>query len=105
MPFGFRFINGLGLFTIGFHSISFQLSFCDSFCNLFSFGFRFISGSICCVVVPVFCKFCFFFFHLVCYKLIIFNGYKVTEMEAVLQQHDTSMPGRHTLEALAEKFR
>ncbi|XP_018438586.1 protein SAWADEE HOMEODOMAIN HOMOLOG 2 isoform X2 [Raphanus sativus] len=33
-----------------------------------------------------------------------FNLAEVTEMEAVLQQHDTSMPGRHTLEALAEKF-
>ncbi|CAH8391881.1 unnamed protein product [Eruca vesicaria subsp. sativa] len=33
-----------------------------------------------------------------------FNLSEVTEMETVLQQHDTAMPGRHTLEALADKF-
>lgn len=26
-------------------------------------------------------------------------------MEAILQQHNTAMPGRHILEALADKFR
>ncbi|ESQ48064.1 hypothetical protein EUTSA_v10021077mg [Eutrema salsugineum] len=33
-----------------------------------------------------------------------FNLPEVTEMEAILLQHNTAMPGRHVLEALAEKF-
>ncbi|RID80261.1 hypothetical protein BRARA_A02936 [Brassica rapa] len=33
-----------------------------------------------------------------------FNLAEVTEMEAVLKQHNTAMPGRDTLEALADKF-
>ncbi|CAH8302152.1 unnamed protein product [Eruca vesicaria subsp. sativa] len=33
-----------------------------------------------------------------------FNMAEVTEMEAILLQHDTSMPGRHILEDLAHKF-
>ncbi|KAJ0238364.1 Protein SAWADEE HOMEODOMAIN 2 [Hirschfeldia incana] len=33
-----------------------------------------------------------------------FNLAEVTEMEAILLQHNTAMPGRHTLEALADKF-
>lgn len=60
------------------------------------FGYRFISGSVCFAVVTV----------LFAFWLIILNVvYKVTEMEAVLKQHNTAMPGRDTLEALADKFR
>ncbi|CAA7053102.1 unnamed protein product [Microthlaspi erraticum] len=33
-----------------------------------------------------------------------FNLPEVTEMEAILLQHNTAMPGRHILEALADKF-
>ncbi|CAN8269107.1 unnamed protein product [Cochlearia groenlandica] len=33
-----------------------------------------------------------------------FNLPEVTEMESILQQHNTSMPGRHILEALADTF-
>ncbi|CAH2053392.1 unnamed protein product, partial [Thlaspi arvense] len=39
-----------------------------------------------------------------CLRWLIFNVYKVTEMEAILLQHNTAMPGRHILEALADKF-